>query len=145
MAATGCYNCRMQIVVFGPDHRVGALHNGQVVDLNLAHARLRRERPGAASAADLPTSLELFILTGPPALDGARTALDFLSAAGAGPETHDPSTVQLHAPWVPRARIACGGGNFAKHLAGARTARSGTLVTAEDAYREARSAPPWGF
>ena len=36
----------MKIVVFGPDKRTGALHNGNVVDLSYACAKYLREREG---------------------------------------------------------------------------------------------------
>jgi 2-keto-4-pentenoate hydratase/2-oxohepta-3-ene-1,7-dioic acid hydratase in catechol pathway len=120
----------MRIVVFGPQRRVGALRDDRVVDL---------------SAADpsLPATLEEFIQAGPRALDAARKAVE--QAGTDGPSTQPLGSVQLHAPAVHRPRIACAGGNYAVHFAGAQSARTGQEVDPAEVYQQVRSAPPWGF
>jgi len=34
----------MQLVVYGPEHRLGALHDEHVIDLNAAYAKFLREK-----------------------------------------------------------------------------------------------------
>src|ERR687888_2755648 len=100
----------MKIVVFGPQRRVGALLGDRVVDLNQADPAL-------------PASLERFIEAGDAALERAGRALETAEASGA-PLPQAAST-GLRAPAVDRPRIACAGGNYAVHLAGAMAANSG--------------------
>jgi 2-keto-4-pentenoate hydratase/2-oxohepta-3-ene-1,7-dioic acid hydratase in catechol pathway len=82
-------------------------------------------------------------------LERARQAIEHVGSEGPGSgadaAVFQQEAVQLHAPWPRRARICCFGGNFADHLAGATTGRTGQLVTPEEAYQAARAAPPWGF
>ena len=118
----------MRIVVFGPERRVGAQTDDRVVDLN-------------AADPSLPATLEAFIQAGPGALDRSRQAVERASGAAVQPL----ASVQLHAPAVHRPRIACAGGNYAVHFAGAQAARTGTEVDPGEVYREVRSGPPWGF
>jgi acylpyruvate hydrolase len=106
----------MKIVVFGPDRRVGALVGDNVIDLNQA-------------------SLEAFIAAGPAALDQAQRLID------QGGASHKVGEVQIHAPW-PGRRIACAGGNFAKHLKGME---ANPDVTVEEVARKARDRGQWGF
>jgi len=146
----------MKIVVFGPEQRVGAWEGDRIVDLNHAAARYLREkrgssRPAEEAATQAPARLLPFIEAGPAALTLARQALEHVAAEGPGAapggETivHAQGAVKLHAPWPYRARICCGGGNFADHLAGARSAHGGGDVTVEQAYKDARAQEPWGF
>jgi acylpyruvate hydrolase len=105
----------MRIVVFGPDRRVGAMLDGFVVDL--AHAA---EAYGTASGAALPAGLRSFIEAGPRAVADAERLLVTVRAALAGGLpgiAHAAATVQLHAPHVEGARVACVSGNFADHTA----------------------------
>ena len=106
----------MKIVVFGPDRRVGALVGDSVIDLN-------------------QVSLEAFIAAGPAALDQAQRLID------QGKVSHKAREVQIHAPW-PGRRIACAGGNFAKHLKGME---SNPDVTVEEVAQKARDRGQWGF
>lgn len=122
----------MKIVVFGADRRVGALQDGQVIDLNAADELL-------------PSDLRRFIAAGPAALERAAEALERVRGGGREGVVHPVGSVRLHAPWAPGARIACAGGNYAEHLAGAQAAMSGRSVTAEEVHRESRAAGPWGF
>src|SRR6516164_2101192 len=73
----------MKIVVFGPDKRTGALHDGNVVDLSYASAKYLRERAGEPSPlgmaeALVPSDLARLIEGGPRALEHAQKALDYL-------------------------------------------------------------------
>jgi 2-keto-4-pentenoate hydratase/2-oxohepta-3-ene-1,7-dioic acid hydratase in catechol pathway len=117
----------MKIVVFGDEHRVGALHDGFVVDLNRASERL-------------PSQLEAFIAGGQAVLDEARRAIEQASAAALTPI----GDVKLHAPW-PMRRIACVGGNYAAHLAGMESGRGDGEVTLESIIQKTRAAGQWGF
>ena len=123
----------MKFVVFGPDKRVGALVGERVIDLNRA-------------SAELPARLLNFIEAGKPALDGAAAAIDKHGKANPGDGiVHALSSVQLHAPW-PERRIACVGGNYAKHLLGMWANRLGkTDITVEEVAAEAKKAGQWGF
>ena len=123
----------MKIVVFGPEKRVGALAGDRVIDLNRA-------------AAQLPARLLNFIEAGKPALDGATLAIDKHGKSSPGDGVvHALNQVQLHAPW-PERRIACVGGNYAKHLLGMWANRLGkTDITVEEVAMEAKKAGQWGF
>jgi 2-keto-4-pentenoate hydratase/2-oxohepta-3-ene-1,7-dioic acid hydratase in catechol pathway len=139
----------MKIVVFGSERRVGAQQDGRIVDLNRAFARVRRDQ-GQALAPDeaarlVPPDLRAFIAGGPDALERAAEALEQLSSRDAEGIAHPEGSVRLHAPWAPYARVACAGGNYAEHLAGAQAAMSGRSVSAEEVHREARATGPWGF
>ena len=113
----------MKIVVFGPQRRVGGLLGDRVVDLNLADPAL-------------PASLERFIEGGDAALERAARAVESAEASGA--PLAPAASIGLRAPVVSRPRIACAGGNYAVHLAGAMAANSGADVSPEDVYREMR-------
>ena len=120
----------MRIVVFGPERRVGALLDDRIVDL-------QRADPG------LPADLGAFISGGSAVLDVARPAVDRIGADPAfGVARGD---VQVHAPAVYRPRIACAGGNYALHAAGAQEARTGEPADVDAVYRASRAGGPWGF
>jgi acylpyruvate hydrolase len=153
----------MKIVVFGPERRVGVLHDDRhVVDVCLAHAKLLWERDGEPHAVELaavltPADLGRFIERGDAALDAARDSLSYLfERAGdrAGPRgetiVHDLGSVRLHAPRPAAARIACAGGNFADHhLAMAQRRPGGTkeaeALTLDGVAASIRKAGFWGF
>lgn len=153
----------MKIVVFGPERRVGVLHDdSHVVDISLAHAKLLRERDGEPHAVELaatlaPSDLGRFIERGDAALDAARDSLLYLfehAADRGGPRgetiVHDLGSVRLHAPRPAAARIACAGGNFADHhLAMAQRRPGGTkeaeALTLEGVAASIRKAGFWGF
>jgi len=146
----------MKIVVFGPDKRTGALHDGNIVDLCYACAKRLHEREGEPRPLEMaealvPSNLARLIEGGPRALEHAQKALDYLFA-----QTHDqfgprgetliyPATdVRLHAPRPDDARIACAGGNFADHAA-AMAVKMRRRPYEGDAYQEIRKAGFWGF
>jgi 2-keto-4-pentenoate hydratase/2-oxohepta-3-ene-1,7-dioic acid hydratase in catechol pathway len=139
----------MKIVVFGPDRRVGAQMDEEIVDLSAAYGRLRRDRGQGATAGEIaalvPSDLRGFIAAGPDALLRAAEAMEHVRGRDAEGVVHAAGSVRLHAPWAPYARIACAGGNYAEHLAGAQAALTGRTVTAADVHRESRAAGPWGF
>jgi 2-keto-4-pentenoate hydratase/2-oxohepta-3-ene-1,7-dioic acid hydratase in catechol pathway len=120
----------MKIVVFGDEQRVGALHDGFVVDLNRA-------------SEGLPSHLEAFIAGGQPVLDEAQRAIE--RSVAAGTQITPIGDVKLRAPW-PMRRIACVGGNYAAHLAGMEGGRTGDgEVTLESITQKTRAAGQWGF
>jgi 2-keto-4-pentenoate hydratase/2-oxohepta-3-ene-1,7-dioic acid hydratase in catechol pathway len=120
----------MKIVVFGAEHKVGVLHNSRVIDLHRADAHL-------------PADLAGLIAQGTAGLDAVRAVVE---RARADPTLSQPaSNVTLHAPIIHRPRIACAGGNYAKHAAGAQEARTGQPADVDEVYRASRAAGPWGF
>ena len=100
----------MKIVVFGPDKRTGALHDGNVVDLSYACAKYLRERDNEPSPLEMaealvPSDLARLIEAGPRALEHAQKALDYLfdqaqDKIGPRGETlvYQAAEVRLHAP-----------------------------------------------
>ena len=105
----------MRIVVYGPERRTGALLDGHVIDL----ARAAEAYP-AAAAGTLPERLRALIEAGPEAI--ARIARVLAAVAADLPHAppgvaHALATVELHAPHVEGARVACVSGNFAEHTA----------------------------
>src|SRR5581483_4753455 len=100
----------MELVVFGPDQRLGYLHQSQIVDVSLAFAKYLRERdderyPYSAAEQQAPPDLMRFIEAGPLALENAQKAVDYLfgqaqSKSGERGEKliHAPGEVALHAP-----------------------------------------------
>lgn len=146
----------MKIVVFGPQRRTGALHDGQVVDLCGAYAKYafeknNEEHPFQHAEALVPSDLARFIEGGGRTLDHAQTALDYLFH---GAQTHhdrrgallvfSATEVRLHAPRPARSRIACAGGNFADHAAAMAEKMTGKPF-AGDAHAHIRNAGIWGF
>jgi len=146
----------MKIVVFGPDKRTGALHDGNVVDLSYACAKRLREQEGEPSPLEMaealvPSDLARLIEGGRRALEHAQKALDYLSAQAQdkfGPRgetlVYSAADVRLHAPRPHNARIACAGGNFADHAA-AMAVKIRRRPYEGDAYEEIRKAGFWGF
>jgi acylpyruvate hydrolase len=88
----------VKVVVYGPDLRVGALVDDEVIDL----------------APDLGA----FIAAGEPALAVARQRVAARAAV------LDAATVRIHPPLVPGARVACIAANFAACVAALRKKRS---------------------
>ncbi len=151
----------MKIVVYGPEKRTGAIHNGSVVDLSLAYAKYLRETKDTRNAVEMaagvvPAELGQLIEGGKAALDGAQAALDYLSGKAAdqkGPRgeaiVFKQGEVKLHAPRPRGARVACAGGNFADH-AGAmyeRAAKRGEMrpIADGDFRAHIRKEGIWGF
>lgn len=149
----------MKIVVFGPEKRTGALHDGAIVDLSLAFAKYLRERNGVRhaitmAAALVPPDLARFIEGGPQVLEDVHKALDYLFGAQAqnqvGPRgekiVYQPNEVRIHAPKPVGARVACAGGNFADHQM-AMAAKFGDAgnITPGDAAASLRKRGMWGF
>jgi 2-keto-4-pentenoate hydratase/2-oxohepta-3-ene-1,7-dioic acid hydratase in catechol pathway len=124
----------MKIVVFGPDKRVGALAGSRVVDLG---------------SAGLPADLEAFIEGGATVLaDAGRIVAAVERGEPTTATVHDLAAVQLHAPHVRGARIACAGGNFADHtIAMAKARGDGVMkdVALPEAEEAMRKRGIWGF
>ncbi|MEU3787686.1 fumarylacetoacetate hydrolase family protein [Streptomyces sp900129855] len=118
----------MKVAVFGPARRVGVVHEGSVVDINAAYAKYLAEtspaaRPLAEAAVAVPARLNAFIEEGARALDGARTALEYLldqaqDVAGVTGEQlwFALDEVRLHAPIEGQSRVLCALANFADHM-----------------------------
>jgi len=139
----------MKIVIFGPEHRIGAWQNDKVIDLNRALAGYLREQRGDASAqahADerIPQRLENFIALGSAALEDSTRAIEHAAKSGAESVVREVKSVKLHAPW-PGRRIACVGGNYAAHLAGMWAGRPGVTGDLGQITRMAREEGQWGF
>ena len=146
----------MKIVVYGPDKRTGALHDGNVVDLSYACAKYLRERaseprPLEMAQALVPPDLARLIEGGPRALEYAQKALDYLFRQAQdkfGPRgeklVYPAADVRLHAPRPNNARIACAGGNFADHAA-AMAVKMRRRPYEGDPHQEIRRAGFWGF
>jgi hypothetical protein len=144
----------MKIVVFGPDKRTGAWHDGNVVDLSYACAKYLRERadepnPLQMAEALVPSELARLIEGGPRALEQAQKALDYLFGEAQdkfGPRgetlAYPAANVRLHAPRPNNARIACAGGNFADHAA-AMAVKMRRRPYEGDVYQEIREAGFW--
>jgi 2-keto-4-pentenoate hydratase/2-oxohepta-3-ene-1,7-dioic acid hydratase in catechol pathway len=137
----------MKIVVYGPDHRTGALRDGLVIDLSYACAKRLYEAEGETRAIELaealvPSELARLVEGGPRALDAAQQALDYLFTKAQNRTdprgeslAHPAGTVKLHAPLPRGGRIACAGSNFATHRE-RMSRRSG---------RDAQKPFIWGF
>jgi len=139
----------MKIVVFGRDHRVGALDGERVVDLNRAFTSFLREPRGDLSAqaeadARVPCRLEDFIAAGPAAIEDAQRAVEHAQTREAPGIRLDLNEVKIYAPW-PGRRIACVGGNYAAHLAGMWAGRPGVTGDLAQITRMAREEGQWGF
>ena len=139
----------MKVVIFGPEHRVGALEGERVIDLNRAFAGYLREQRGDANAqahADerIPQRLENFIALGSAALEDSARAIEHAAKSVAEGVVHEVESVKLHAPW-PGRRIACVGGNYAAHLAGMWAGRPGVTGDLAQITRMARDEGQWGF
>ncbi len=146
----------MKIVVFGPDRRTGALHDGNVVDLSHATAKYLREKQGEPNPREMaealvPSDLLRLIEGGPRAIESAQKALDHLFGQAQdklGPRgerlVFPASEVKLHAPRPREARIACAGGNFADHAAAMAVKMRGKPYEG-DAHQEIRKGGFWGF
>ena len=135
----------MKIVVFGPDKRVGVWAADLVVDL----ARASAANPGVARKP-LPADLLSLIEGGPDALADAAKVVDAVTkappASRAANGVYAIADVELHAPQVFGARIACAGGNFADHTA-AMAAKSGRSLgnNLEEIAAKLRERGIWGF
>lgn len=150
----------MKIVVFGPNKRTGVLHDDQIVDISLAHAKFLKERgsertPVQVAAALTPPELGGFIVGGDRALDNAQQSIDYLFGEAddhSGPRgeklVFDANETRVHAPISARARVACAGGNFADHaeaMAARSAANSGVKPFEGDARQVIRDTGIWGF
>lgn len=148
----------MKLVVYGPERKLGALQNDQVIDLNLAYAKLLRETrdeplPYEMAAAIVPAELGAFIQSGPRAIEGAQQAVEYLTSRAGdhdGPRGElllaPLSAVKLHAPYAKRTRIMMAGGNYIVHSQGMGFRDSGGGRTSlEEVYAESRRRGIWGF
>lgn len=121
----------MKIVVFGEQrpYRVGALVGDDVIDLNRADP-------------SLPSDLRGLIESGQPALEKTQRVVDQASRAPAG-SVQKANAVKIRAPY-PGVRVACVGGNYARHLAGMEL-QNDPNATLESITKKARDGGQWGF
>ncbi len=147
----------MKIAVFGPDHRVGIIQEENVIDAELAYAKLAREHqnhpvPYAVAAATTPASLEHFIGLGDKALEGAREAVEYLTRQAGdqlGPRgeqiVYAVSATRLHAPLAHRGvKLCMAGANYADHLLDMMRAQDPS-VTMEQVKERSRERGIGGF
>jgi 2-keto-4-pentenoate hydratase/2-oxohepta-3-ene-1,7-dioic acid hydratase in catechol pathway len=119
----------VRVVVYGPDRRVGILDYDDVVDIEMAYAKLAHEvqnhpAPYRAAAATTPADLEAFIQLGDKALEGAQAAIEYLRKCGEDSRgTHGEvllipvKEAQLRAPLAHRGiKLCMAGANYADHL-----------------------------
>jgi 2-keto-4-pentenoate hydratase/2-oxohepta-3-ene-1,7-dioic acid hydratase in catechol pathway len=124
---------RVKIVVFGPKHLVGGISGGRVVDF---------------ASAGLPSDLRSFIDGGEAVVAAAAAVLGSVESGKADAIVHELSSVHLHAPHVPGARIACAGGNFADHtaaMAARRTDVQNYSADLREVAADMRARGIWGF
>jgi acylpyruvate hydrolase len=127
----------MKVVLFGPERRLGAIAGEQVIDLVAAGDRLA---PG-----QLQQDLAAFIAGGDRTLDAAARIVDGAASAADPAFCHKLADVKLHRPEVVGARIACAGGNFARHSAGMRSNEGQAPATYEQMVERIRGNGFWGF
>ena len=148
----------MRLVVYGPERRLGALRDDQVVDVSLAYAKYLREtqdepHPYLMAAAIVPAELGMFIESGPRAVEGVERALEHLFSRSGDPSglkgervVEALSDVKLHPPYARRARIMMAGGNYAIHSQGmSGRGPNGELTPLDEVYKAARARGIWGF
>jgi acylpyruvate hydrolase len=120
----------MKLVTFdyGKGDRLGALTDGQVVDLNAAHALYLEAHgegdPRVEADRILPSDMVSFLGLGEPALTEARKALDYVSASGpqgqpsqeqSSPVVYPQSDVKLRSPITRPPKVICIGLNYVDH------------------------------
>jgi 2-keto-4-pentenoate hydratase/2-oxohepta-3-ene-1,7-dioic acid hydratase in catechol pathway len=105
----------MRLYIFELDRhlRLGAEHNGRLIDLGAAHAALRRAQGGDTTAA-LPTEMLAFIQAGAAALTAASSALAYAVERSEG-LVYDFEQVRLRAPISRPGKILCSGVNYPGH------------------------------
>lgn len=103
----------MKVVVFGEHKRVGIIDGERVIDLAVAVQAYR----GTQADTSEFRNLEDFIEGGRPALETAAAAIRESGRAESadGRLIHRLDAVELHAPHVRGARVACAGANFKAH------------------------------
>lgn len=148
----------MKLAIYGPERKLGAVQDDQVIDLNLAYAKFLAETqdeplPYEMAAAIVPAELGAFILSGDRAIEGATRALEHLTRRTSdqrgvrGERLIEPlAEVRLHAPYARRSRIMMAGGNYAVHSQGmSGRGPGGERMALEDVYQAARKRGIWGF
>jgi 2-keto-4-pentenoate hydratase/2-oxohepta-3-ene-1,7-dioic acid hydratase in catechol pathway len=117
----------MRIVVYGPQKRVGAWEDSEIIDLQGATAKYLREQLGEArpyqmASALVPETLRAFIDGRERTLENARKAVQYFQKAGdrRGVEgeqlAYSANSVKLHPPIPnPNSPIACMGANYIAH------------------------------
>jgi 2-keto-4-pentenoate hydratase/2-oxohepta-3-ene-1,7-dioic acid hydratase in catechol pathway len=124
----------MKVAVFGPGHRVGIVEDGFVIDISAAYAKYLSDTPDATTSdvTAVPATLNEFIAAGDAAIEGARAALEYLSAASDDIRGVDGEQLRfalgevvLQPPIEGPSRIFAALANFADHMQSA-AANSGS-------------------
>jgi 2-keto-4-pentenoate hydratase/2-oxohepta-3-ene-1,7-dioic acid hydratase in catechol pathway len=108
----------MKLYTFEVDGRarVGAEHDGKLVDLAAAHAALIKAS-GRGAGTPLPSDMLSLIQAGAPALKEAQQALEFaLGRSGDAGLSFDLKSVQVRAPIRRPGKILCSGINYHSHF-----------------------------
>src|SRR5690348_8380250 len=99
----------MNIVIFGPEKRVGALQANRILDLNHGMTEYLRHRgesnPEQKAAERVPPQLLAFIEQGAAAIEDSQRVVEHCSGVGErerGQLFYKAGSVKIHAPWPER-------------------------------------------
>jgi 2-keto-4-pentenoate hydratase/2-oxohepta-3-ene-1,7-dioic acid hydratase in catechol pathway len=107
----------MKLYTFEADGRtrIGAEHEGKLVDLAAAHAALART--SGRNEEPFPADMLALVRSGVPALKQARQALEFATGPGADAALSFPlARVRVRAPIARPGKILCSGINYHSHF-----------------------------
>jgi 2-keto-4-pentenoate hydratase/2-oxohepta-3-ene-1,7-dioic acid hydratase in catechol pathway len=148
----------MKLVVYGPQRRLGVVHDDRVIDVSGAFAKYAFEvmddgLPYEVASATVPAELGKFIEAGERATDSAQRAVEYITRRaedhlGVRGETlvERLADVKLHAPYAQRARIMMAGGNYVIHSAGMSfRGGEGPAPSMQEIYEQSRARGIWGF
>src|SRR5262245_32129973 len=147
----------MRLVVYGPQRRLGVLHEGSVIDVNAGYAKYLRESqdepfPYEMAAAIAPAELGDFIVSGPRAIEAVEQTIDHLTHRASGQAGLQGETllqaiesVQLHAPFARRTRLMMAGSNYPVHVAGGNRSPDGHAPSLDEVKAEMRRIGIRGF
>jgi acylpyruvate hydrolase len=103
--------------------RIGAIEDGQIVDLNLAYRALLESegaiRAGQIAEAYVPANMVEFLQGGERSMDLARQAVDFAVRnvnASSYRLIHRNSDVKIEAPVLNPGKMICVGHNYREHI-----------------------------
>jgi acylpyruvate hydrolase len=146
----------MRLAVFGPNRRVGVVHEERIIDACAAYATYLQDHggepfPDEQAAITVPAELGDFILAGGRAIAGAGLALSHLlggereSGREGEPLSWRLDAVKLHPPLARRARMFLAGNNYAAHSAGIGAGPNASAAEVERVRESIRSAGLRGF
>ena len=147
----------MKLVVYGPNRRLGVVHDDLVIDVNGVGAKYLAEVVGdqqavETAAAVTPDELGAFIEAGERGIETVQRAVEHLTRdastqLGLRSEllAYPLSGVKLNAPYPRRTRIMMAGGNYVIHSAGMTRSGDGPAPTLQELYEQSRKRGIWGF